>query len=301
MDYREMHEAAIAAYRRRDYAHCFFLIDQYLNCVEGVDKGRALSLKAGVIGMIAIERSAEGLSMLEEALPLVRGEVQLEIDILVNALLLCYKTGDIERASAYEAHALRLLQQHQHLEHVSKHQYGLHLNMGLIAALREDNPTALWHFMHGATSLLASGLDNDNRGLLFLLYAHAAETCLNMGRVPEAEEFVEKARSHAVLDAHCVRWEISMAEVLLARGLCQEARAVLDRAEGANPNGWIPVNKVRCYLTRARIARHTADFRGFNRLIALAQAEAIEHSVDYLLCQIQRLQRKPFSNMGVAR
>lgn len=301
MNYREMHEAVIAAYRRRDYPQCFALIDQYLDWAEGIEKGRALSLKAGLIGQVATERSAEGLSVLEEALPLVRGESQLEIDILVNALLLCYKTGDIERASSYEADALRLLQQHQHLEHVGKHQYGLHLNMGLIATLREDNPTALWHFMHGAISLLASGLDSDNRGFLFLFYVHAAEACLNMGRVPEAEEFLEQARPHVVLDAHRVRWDIASAEVLLDRGLYQEALALLDRAEGANQSGWIPVNKVRCYLTRARIARHTADFRGFNRLISSAQAEAIEHSIDYLLSQIQRLQRKPFDNMGVVR
>lgn len=301
MSYWAMQEAVLTAYRQRDFAQCFALLDQFLDCAAGIDKGRALSFKAGIIAQVAPQRCAEGLTLLEEALRLATSEPELIVDILVNALLLCYKMGDVERASSYAAEALRLLQQYQHLEYVSRHQYRLHLNMGLIATLRDDSPTALWHFMHGATSLLASGLNEDNRGLLFLLYVHAAETCLNMGRVPEAEEFMDKARPHAGLDTHRVRWEIFSAEIFLAKGMYQEAVKRLDEAEAANKAGWIPVNVVRCHLTRARIAQHTADFRGFNRFIALAQAEAIEHSIDYLLSQIQRLQRKPFNTLGVAR
>jgi hypothetical protein len=49
MDYKELHSAFMDAYRRRQYAECFRMVDHFIDGATGKDLADALVLKASLI------------------------------------------------------------------------------------------------------------------------------------------------------------------------------------------------------------------------------------------------------------
>lgn len=293
MDYRDLEGAVIDAYRREDYALCFSLLDQFSETSDAQDRASAISLKASLISRVDHRRAAEGLTLIEESLPLLQDDPQATLRTLVTALWLCYAIGDIARATTYETLGHHLLRKHGHAPHVRRSQHRLHLNLGMLASVRGEHATAYWHFVQGTTSVLTAGPDDgsDGKAWLFSLYLRTARTCLLMGRLPEAEEALQQAERCAVTAPERLRWLVERAELLRQRGRPDEAAAGLAAIEYPPPEAVDAETRTRCLIVRALVAKDSDDLRGFHRHLAGAREEAAANSLDFLLSDIQRIAR----------
>jgi hypothetical protein len=293
MDYREMEGAATDAYRRRNYALCFSLLDELIETADARRRARALSLKAGFIAQVDRRRAPEGLILVEEALQLVDDHPGEILYSLVTGLALCYGMGDIGRAGVYEQAGHRLLHEHGADPDVRAGQFRLHLNLGLLASFRGEHATAYWHFVQGSNSLLSAGPEDGSDGSVWRLwlYLHTATTCLAMGRLPEAEEALQQVEKLAATGAQRVRWALAQVELLRRHGRADEASTMLTQLQQPPEEAWNAETRTRFLIARALVAQDLADIRGFHRHLFGAYKYANDHSLDFLLSEIQRIQR----------
>lgn len=293
MDYREMQGAVMDAYRRHDYDRCFSILDEFIEAAGGEELGKALSLKASAIHQIDKRRSPEALVLAEEALHLLREDHGELLRTVVSALGVCYIMGDVERAATYAFLGYRLLQDHGDDPGVRASQFRLYLNLGLISKLRGDYPTAYWHFVQGTHSLLSGGSDDDSdiRNWLFWLNLHTSNACLYMGREPEAREALDRANEYAATEEQRLRVTIAQAELLQHWGRAREAADLMDSLDVDSAAAWSPGARCKYFLVRALAAQYLNDLRGFHQFLSSAHNVALQHSLDFLLCDIQRAQR----------
>lgn len=193
----------------------------------------------------------------------------------------------------YESLAHRLVAAHGDYPHVRATLYRLHLNLGILASFRGEHPTAYWHFTQGITRLLSAGTDDGGTGQwwLFWLYLRSATTCLSMRRLPEAEEALKHAEQFAVTPTQRMRSAVGRAELLRQRGRPNEASAALAEIAQQPPAALEFGNRARVLLVHALLAKDLNDLRGFHTHLAGARKEAATHSLDYLLSDIQRIER----------
>lgn len=297
MNYKQLESEVISAYRQQDYSLCFSLLDDFIEQAEALDLGEALCLKASVIVIADPRRAPEGLSLTEEALLYMSGNPDKEMSLLVTALGLCFKLGDVEKAKRYELLAHRLLQQYPGNPTVVKREFRLHSNLGLIARLRGEHASAYWHCVQGVNCLLAHGSDDESdvRCWLLNLYINMIDACLDMRRLPEAEDCLLKAKDCVLNGRDLVRWTIAKVRVLQCTDRSLEAGGLLDTLPPLNSTAWSPTLVVQYHLLRALIAQDRGELRRFHHHVVIAQRLAVEHSLDYLVCEVQRVQRMPLT------
>lgn len=300
MSHPELYSAVIDAHRRREYARCFALLEELIASASGEELGKALSLKAGTIALADVKRATEGLALVDDALQHLAANPGESLLAVTSGLSLCYALGDVERARKYEAVGLRLLQENAEDPVVRGNQFRLFLNLGALALAQHDYATAYWHFVQGTSSLISqTEAAPDLSGWHFWLYLHTATTCLYMNRTPEAEDALNKAEPWVMSDRGKARLTIGRADLLRHRRHFDEALSLLQglREDGANP--WDAEVKVLSYMTRSLVARDQGNLRDFHKHLALAQYEAAENHLDYLLSDIQRIQRTPMEPYGM--
>lgn len=302
MNQREVQAAVFEAFRLDQYDQCFSLLDAFLETAAGADLAWALSLRAELILMCDKKRAAEGLLLIDEALEYLDQCPGEAMAAVIIALGLCWAMGDVEKARKYEAQGHRLLQHHPDNILVRSKRFRLHLNLGLIAQLRGELAAAYWHFMQAVSCLQEWGSDNgsDLKCWLFRMYERMIEVCLRMNRFPEAEDYLEKARQNITEPPEDSRWTLQYANFLRCTRRNGEALAALEGLAPFNSDCWTPALIAQYHLLRAMIAHDDGDVRTFHRHLSLAQRKAVEHSLDFMVCEIQRVQRSPIYQ-GVAR
>jgi tetratricopeptide (TPR) repeat protein len=298
MDYRELQGDVMAAYGQHDYDGCFSILDSFMASATGEDLGRALSLKAEVISGIDCRRNAEALALVDESLCHVHKHPAATLSSFVLALYLCNVTGDVARAGSYEVRGHRLLQEHGADPGVTAIRFRFYANLGSLARTRGDYATAYWNFMQAIKCLdAASAAGGSNlKTSLYWLYLQTGNACLNMGRVPEAAEALDKAEELAVSEQLRIRLAVARGQFLRASGHPHQAARLLEQLCTRQPDTWPPETLTLYYLAKAQTAQDLSDLRGFHYGLAAAQRVALEHSLDYLLCEIQRVQRAPVSD-----
>lgn len=300
MTYLELRSAVINAYRQRDYALCFALLDNFIEGSNGTDRGKALCFKASVIMWHDRRRAPEGLFLVDEALDYCEDDPAEIMRNVINALGLCYTLGDVHKARKYEAVGTRLLQEHgSHPDvHLDKHK--LHGNLGLLAGLRGEYASAFWHFMHALDQLKALGVQDDPElQCTFLsLSLDMVDAALHLGRVPEAEEALASAKPFLTTDDRKVWWTAIRAKVLRSVGRIGEAADAVGKLDPDTIWRCSPAEQVHYYVMRGLIAQDEGDWPSYHRNLATAHSIAVENSLEYILCEIQRIQRTPLK-MGV--
>lgn len=302
MTFSELKIAIVDAFRRKDYDQAFSLLDRFIDSASSDQLASALSLKAELIMRADPRRSPEGLLLVDEAIKHHQGAPGGTMGLLVNALGLCVMMGDVEKARRYEAMGHRLLQEFPDDQIVQAKQFRLHFNLGFIAQMRSDLASAYWHFMQAVASLAEHGTDDDCdiRSYFFRIYESMIEVCLEMGRGPEAEDNLQKARDNVTSQNESRRWAMARARVLLFVRRPKEAEEVLTELRFQDSSDWPPAETSRYYLLLALVAEENGDLRSYHSHLSHARRVALENSLDYMVCEIQRIQRTPFTQ-GVAR
>lgn len=292
MTIEELHSAVLEAFERRDTTTCLQLLESFLETAAGEDRGRALGLKANVI-LCEPRRAPEGLALVDEALSLLTGNPDRRFRTLITALGLCGTMGDVDKASRYEAAALQMLQDFAHERSVKENQFRLYINLGLLANLRLQYPTGYWHLVQASAYVMHADLPEEsiNQWRVFILL-HIADTCILMGRGPEAAEALDKARPLIANEREQVRWTIRRSRTLRYLKRSPEALAALESLRSPD-SAWLPDDRARYHLERGLVAQDLGDLRGFHSHLAMAHQEAETHSLEFLLCEIQRAQREP--------
>ncbi|HLN61707.1 MAG TPA: hypothetical protein VK464_09160 [Symbiobacteriaceae bacterium] len=292
MSVAQLRNAVSEAFDRRDYATCVRLLDDFLASAAGAERAHALRIKSSVLACDP-RRAPEGLALVDEALGLVDGNPDLTAGCLTNALVLCWTMGDVHKAGQYEAQVHHLLQNHPENAGVKAQQLRIYGNLGLLANLRGQHAAAYWHFVRAIACAQSSGQTaTEMRPFLFALYLYLAETCILMGRGPEATEALEKARPLADTEGDLLRWTIQQAYLLRHRHNYQEALALLDGVSFSEP-ALLPEDQTRFHLIRGLVAQDRGDLRSFHHHLSIAQRLAVEHALEFLLCEVQRAQRAP--------
>lgn len=292
MTIEELHSAVLDALERRDTTTGLQLLEPFLETATGVDRGRALSLKANVI-FCEPRRAPEGLALIDEALPLLSADPDQYFSALVTAIGLCLNMGDVDKGCQYEATSLALLQTFGHERTVQGNRFRLYINLGLLANLRRQYPTGYWHLVQASSCVsdadLPEGAINQWR-VLILLYI--ADTCILMGRWPEAVEALEKSRPLITNEREQVRWTVRRSQTLRYLKRYREALAELESLRSPDSE-WPPTDRARYHLERGLLAQDMGDLRSFHSHMATAHQEAESHGLEFLLCEIQRAQREP--------
>jgi tetratricopeptide (TPR) repeat protein len=301
-NYEELLHVVQIALQQRDYDACLSLLDSFLEEAEGADRVRALLAKSNVIYCVQPAWAAQGLALVDEALEQAQGNSQLVMWALGDALALCFVLGDVDKARRYEVSSHRLLQEHGSDSVIKVGRYRLHINMGLIAALRGEHPTAYWQFVQALSSLPQS--DSEDQSVYarwaILINLYIANTCLEMGRIPESWEALDKAKALLSTENEKVQWTVLSAKILRQTGRPPEAQVALKSLPPDRTQFWNADNQARYHLVQALVAQDLGDLRQFHRHLALAHDIAVDNSLEYLLCEIQRTQRAPIS-LGVVR
>ncbi|HWH70917.1 MAG TPA: hypothetical protein VNT26_16125 [Candidatus Sulfotelmatobacter sp.] len=293
LTYDDLHIAVLDAHRKGSHLRSEALMDQYIQTAMGADLGKALCLKANYLMLIDPRRSAEGLSLIEDAMLVAEGDSDLQMKCIIAGLGLCYMMGDVRRAARYESLAHQLLMEYAGAPSVYPVSCHLCFNLAHIDSLKQEHTQAYWHLVQGTRMLLAApGAEADEaRCMLFKFYLRTAEVCLQLDRSPEGEDALNKARAYTVHATDELLWQISWAEHLLATKQPERAAQVLD--ELTHHSQLAPATLVRFHLTRGLAAQALGDFRAFHHHLAKAQLIAVNHAQDHLLGKIQRVMRTP--------
>lgn len=300
MNYSELRDAVYSAYRQCDYDLCFSLLDEFIEGSSGTDRGKALCLKASVILWRNDRRAPEGLYLVDEALDCCKADPGESMRSVINALALCYVLGDVHKAHKYEALGTRLLQTHGTDLTVSEYRYRLHGNLGKIASLRGEHASAYWHGMQALAYLrelgICEGLDRQCVYVAFSL--DVVDAALKLGRVPEAEETLAGAQPFATTPTCIASWTIQRAKIWRYTGRNAEAETVLAQLDPGTLHKSPPAEQSRFHLITAQLAQDRGDWPTYHQHLAQAQRLAVDHPLEYVLSEIQRVQRTPL-NMGV--
>ncbi|HYG57885.1 MAG TPA: hypothetical protein VD902_07445 [Symbiobacteriaceae bacterium] len=297
MSFDELLSAVVSAFRGRDYARCFDLLDEFIESVAGPDFCQALVLKADLIMRTDATRIPEGLLLVEEALEHVQDDPISTLTAAVAALGLCFHLGDVERARRYELIGQRVLQQHPDDPGIQAKEFRLQINLGLVANRRGEFAAAYWHFSRALWAITTRGVDDESDVRCFLLniYEELISVCLRMNRVPEAGEFLTKAKDCILSELDRVRWILARARFLRVKKQPQEAADLLAEFSQDTIQQWTPLLRARFHMVQAQIYQDLGQIRRFHRHLELAQREALTHGFDDLVCEIQRVQRTPIS------
>ncbi len=292
MKFQEMEQAVFHAYHRCEYDRCFALLDTFTQEATGEQYGKALSLKASLITLVDFTRTAEGLTLVDEALPILASIPEETLRLVISALGMCYHVGDVERAREYEAIGNRILHEHGSHPAVQAKRFRFCLNAGNIATLRSEHAAAYWYFRQATAQLVVQdpATVRDKRPLLFWLYIHTSWTCLRMNRLPEAEEALQEAQPLCNTDMDRMRWTITRAELLRQQQGPEPSLTLLDSLR-IDETEWLPDVGALYHMTRALAARDQGNLRQFHHAMAVARQTAIDHCLDYRLCEIQRILR----------
>jgi hypothetical protein len=149
----------------------------------------------------------------------------------------------------------------------------------MLAAVRGEHAAAYWHFLQGTSSLLSAGPDDgsDAKRWLFTLYLHTARTCLLMGRLPEADEALQKVEQCAVTAPERLLGLVERAELLRQRGRPDEASAALAAIEYPPQEALNAKTRTRSLIIRALVAKDSDELGAFHRDLGDPQAEADGH------------------------
>lgn len=299
MNYQEARRAVFEAFREREYERCLSLVEEFLEHATGPERDEAIAWQISVIAIGLPQKALWGLALIDEHLPRLGEHPRLLVGLLTDAINICRTLGDTERARLYEGHALHLLQKHADVDAVRTSAFRLYISLGLLYQLRNEHATAYWYAMKALQHLQSFGLDDDGdiRGWLFLVYVHhIVPDCLNLGRLPEAEEAVSKAESFVRSDTDDLFFKIARIKVLRARRQTKDALQVLETIPPLSQNTH-PTAKTWYHLINALVAQDCNDLHNFHRSLATAEQTALDHQLDFLLTKIQRLQREPFGQV----
>ncbi|MDF2630312.1 MAG: hypothetical protein K0R39_4143 [Symbiobacteriaceae bacterium] len=293
MNYEQLQLAVMDAYRQ-DPAQCIALMDQFIDTAQGSDLGHALCLKASFLMRHDQLRCAEGLGLVEDALTVAEGHPGLLMKCVVDGLGLCYTMGDPHRARRYDLLGHQILKEHGADPAVQLMTYRMYLNLAHIATLRQEPTQAYWHLVQGTQALLS--LDEETPGaksFRFLFYLRTAEICIEMGRNPEAEDALAKAKGCVSSTADDLTWQIYWATYLQANHHQDSAAELLDELADAVLADRRPSVQVVFHLTSSLVAQTRGEVRKFHHHLAKAQDIAVTYALDFMLCRIQRVMRTP--------
>jgi tetratricopeptide (TPR) repeat protein len=296
LDYQQLRDEVLTAFRQGNLQQGYSLLDEGLATAQGECQGKILVLRASMISSFDLKLTAEGLALIDEALPLVHRNLSEMAMALKVALALTYLSGDMDRALPYEEAACRLLLEHGSCPEVRAERYGLQLNMGLIASLRGDHATSYWYLVQAANSLSVPEVSDDRRQRFeFQIQTQIAVACLRVRRYFEAQEALDQADACGRNHPQRLRAPIYRSELLRQLGQPAEAKAMLVAIRdevgtlgNADIQAWY-------YWVSALVAQDLNELAEYHRNLAIAQQLAAEHHFDYLLGEIQRFNRRVYS------
>lgn len=292
MDYQQLRNEVLPAFRCGDFQSGYALLDQHLSVAHGSDLGQTLILKASMIASFDPKRIPEGLVLIDEALPLVRHDQGATARALKMALAMVYLAGDAERAQQYEDSACRLLLEYGSQPEVRTERFGLQLNLGLVASTRGDHATAYWYLVQAASSVSAPEVSEERRRTFeFQIQTQIALSCLRVRRYYEAQEALDQAEACGQEHPQRLRVPVYRAELLRQLGQPEEAKAILAAIrDQVGPSG-NPDIQAWYYWISALVAQDLNELADYHRNLAAAQQVAANHHIDYLLGEMQRLNR----------
>ncbi|HWI51574.1 MAG TPA: hypothetical protein VNT01_05455, partial [Symbiobacteriaceae bacterium] len=259
----------------------------------GVELGYGLCLRASYIMAYQKRQTLEGLTMVDEALALGADCPDLQMKCTRDGLGLCFHMGDVHRATKYESLGHQLLRDRPDDPEVQTHKPRFYFNLAHIVSMRQNHAHAYWLLVQGSNALHAQGTDGDKRASALAFYLRISEVSLTLGRTPEADEALQKAKSWVSTNNDESEWLAFRASYLVRTNQHQLARELLDAVPEAGRESWRPSTQVNLLLQRSLVAQAQGDIRAFHHYTDQAQKLAVEHAVDYLLCRLQRIMGTP--------
>ncbi|HWH68792.1 MAG TPA: hypothetical protein VNT26_05370 [Candidatus Sulfotelmatobacter sp.] len=288
-----MRQAVSGAFRQKDHTQFKALMDDFLATARGEDYCRALCLQADWLLYTDLRHAVQGFLLVDEALEHAKNPATKQ-GILTTGLGLCCVLNDLKRAERYEEEACRLLFEHATDPEVRANRHRLQLNLGQVAYLRGDDATAYWHLAQAAESLNDPAVpEAERKGFASPIQFNIATACLRVRRYYEAQEALDLALQTAINDAQRLRAKVWYAELLRQLGRIEEVQHALKSMENDVATCSNPDVRSRYNLCAALTAQDLGDLPRFHELFAKARDEASEHQLDFLLCEIQRIQRSP--------
>ena len=296
MDFVQLRPAVSKALWQKDQTQFMALIHEALATASGAEYGRILTLQANWFLYAETQNAAQGLVLVQEALPLVRKNPNALLDALVMALALCFCMGDPERAREFEDEACSLLLQQGLSDEVRSLRHRLYVNLGHVATLRSDYATAYWYFVQAANNLADPAVkESERRSFASAVQLDIATACLRVRRYYEALEaldLAEQATQRQLVHFHVATWR---AELLRQLGRLDEAFELLAKEAATAEACESPRIQARYYWVAALVAHDLGDVPGFHLLFAKAQEIAATQRLDFLLSEIQRFHVPPGS------
>ena len=283
------------AHRQGDLARCTELMDQFNETAQGVELGYGLLLKANFFITYDKRHTLEGLGMVDEALQLAADCPALQMKCARDGLGLCFHMVDLHRATKYERLGHQLLRDRPDDPNVQMHRPRFYFNLAHIVSLRQDHAHAYWLLVQGCNALHAQSAKgkSDERSMALPFYLRISEVSLTLGRSPEAEEALQRAKPWISTKVDEIEWLAFRADYLVRTNQHHLARELLDTVPESDLDGVRPVSQVHFLLQRSLVAQAQGDVRAFHHYAAQAQKRAVDHAVDYLLCRLQRVMGSP--------
>jgi hypothetical protein len=292
VDYQQLRNEVLSAFRGGDFPSGYSLLDQHVSTTHGDHLGQVLILKASMIASFDFKRIPEGLVLIDEALPLVRHDQGATARALKTAMAMVYLSGDAERAGPYEESACRLLLEYGSQPEVRTERFGLQLNLGLVASVRGDHATAYWYLVQAANSISAPEVSEERRKTFeFHIQTNIALSCLRVRRYYEAQEALDQAEACGHEHPQRLRVPVYRSELFRKLGQPEAAKALLATVRDQIEPSDNPDIQAWYYWIAALVAQDLSDLADYHRNLAKAQAIAANHHFDYLLGEMQRLNR----------
>jgi hypothetical protein len=289
VDFSQLRQAVSKAIWQKDHTTFKTLIDEALGSVSGVDYGRVLTLQANWFLIADLKHAAQGFVLVDEARPLVRKNPEALLECLINALALCYVTGDTERARKYEGDASTLLLEHGADPQVRAKRHRLQMSISQIAYLRADYATAYWHAVQAVNNIADPTVPaEERRSYETVIQLNIATVCLRVRRFYECQEALDLAEQSTVVEPQILRVTVLRSELMRQLGYVDQASELLAGIAEAAERCTTPEVQARYYWVSALVAQDAGDVPRFNRLVSKAIEVAAEHGRDFLLTEIQR-------------
>lgn len=294
MNYEQLQLAVMDAYRQEDPAQVLGIMDRFIETSRGTELGQALCLKASFLMHHDQRRCVEGLGLVEEALAIAEGDPGLQMKCVVDGLGLCYTMGDPLRAKRYDLLGHKVMREHSSDPVVQNMSYRMYLNLAHIATLRQEPTQAYWHLVQGAQLLSKFPQDDPEiQSFRFRFYLRTAEVCMEMGRCPEAEDALGRAKENLLCEGDELHWSVFRAYYLQSiydyDGATEQLDAIAERVAADRR----PSVQIGFHLTRSLVAQALGEVRKSHHHLAKAQDIAVNHALDFMLCRIQRVMRSP--------